>query len=28
MLGKDRIEEIIHREIDKYISENCALRDS
>lgn len=28
MLGKDRIEEIIHREIDKYISENCTLRDS
>lgn len=28
MLGKDRIEEIIHREIDKYISKNCTLRDS
>ena len=26
MLGKDRIEEIVHRTIDKYISENCTLR--
>lgn len=27
MLGKDRIEEIIHREITKYITENCTLRE-
>jgi hypothetical protein len=27
MLGKDRIEEIIHREIHKYINENCTLRE-
>lgn len=26
MLGKDRIEEIVHRTIDKYIAENCTLR--
>ena len=26
MLGKDRIEEIIHRTIDKYIAENCTLK--
>ena len=27
MLGRDRIEEIIHREIHKYINENCTLRE-
>lgn len=27
MIGKDRIEEIVHRTIDKYIAENCTLRD-
>ena len=27
MLGKDRIEEIIHKEIHKYITENCTLRE-
>lgn len=28
MLGRDRIEEIIHREIHKYINENCTLREN
>jgi hypothetical protein len=27
MLGRDRIEEIVHRTIDKYIAENCTLRE-
>ena len=27
MLGRDRIEEIIHKEIHKYINENCTLRE-
>lgn len=27
MLRRDRIEEIIHREIRKYINENCTLRE-
>ena len=27
MLGKDRIEEIVHRTIDRYIAENCILRE-
>ena len=27
MLGRGRIEEIIHREIHKYINENCTLRE-
>ena len=27
MLGKARIEEIIHKEIHKYITENCTLRE-
>ena len=27
MLGRDKIEEIIHREIHKYINENCTLRE-
>ena len=27
MIGKDRIEEIVHRTIDKYIAENCTLRE-
>ena len=27
MLGKDRIEEIAYRTIDRYISENCTLRE-
>lgn len=26
MLGRDRIEEIVHRTIDKYIAENCMLK--
>ena len=26
MIGKDRIEEIVHRTINKYIAENCTLR--
>ena len=26
MLGRDRIEEIVHRTVDKYVSENCILR--
>ena len=26
MLGKDRIEEIVHRTIDRYIAENCTLK--
>ena len=26
MLGRDRIKEIVHRTVDKYISENCTLR--
>lgn len=26
MIGKDRIEEIVHRTIDRYITENCILR--
>jgi hypothetical protein len=27
MLGRNRIEEIIHKEIHKYITENCTLRE-
>lgn len=27
MLGKNRIEEIVHRTIDRYIAENCTLRE-
>ena len=27
MLGRDRIEEIIHREIYKYINKNCTLKE-
>ena len=27
MLGQDKIEEIVHRTIDKYIAENCTLRE-
>ena len=27
MIGKDRIEEIVHRTINRYISENCTLID-
>ena len=27
MLGQDKIEEIVHRTIDRYIAENCTLRD-
>lgn len=27
MIGKDRIEEIVHRTINKYISENCTLKE-
>lgn len=27
MLGQDKIEEIVHRTIDRYIAENCILRE-